>query len=89
MNLTKKTKKLKVIPVFPDDFKVKKHGIVDNSKHWQYPNENKTVISVVGGGFGLYGNGITTFEMYDMRESEPQGYLTKEEINEHLKNNPI
>lgn len=77
-------------PVFPQDFNVKAHPVVPGATHWTYPTSGDTVISVVGGGdFGLYGDGINTFEMYDFRESEPQGYLTSDEINEHLVNNPI
>ena len=46
-------------------------------------------ISIVGGGHGLYGDGVKTFEMYDFRESDVQGYLSVDEINMHLAKNPI
>jgi len=75
---------------FPESFKSKIHPVVPGATQWVLENEEgKTVISVVGGGSGLYGDGVRTFEMYDFREDEPQGYLTKEEINEHLVENQV
>ena len=74
---------------FPEDFTVKNHEIVQNAKQWLLKKNNETIISIVGGGYGLYGNGIDTFEMWDYREEQPQSYLTKDEINTHLQNNPI
>lgn len=60
-----------------------------SAKRWTYPTDRKPVISIVGGGYGLYGDGVHTFEMYDFREDSPRGYMTKEEINKHLDDNPI
>lgn len=59
--------------------------------HWILKDEDtgKTLISVIGGGLGHYGDGETTFEMWDYREDDPQGHLTAEEINEHLATNPF
>ena len=74
---------------FPKDFTVKNHQIVQNAKQWLLKKDNEIIISIVGGGYGLYGNGIDTFEMWDYREDQPRGYLTKDEINIHLQNNPI
>ena len=51
--------------------------------------DGEVLISIVGGGSGLYGDGVRTFEMFDFREDEPQSYLLEDEINEHLKNNPF
>lgn len=76
-------------PVFPKDFLCGQHPVVPGAIQWTYPTSDGTVISIVGGGMGLYGDGIKTFEMYDFRESEPRGYLTIEEINQHLTENPI
>ena len=73
----------------PEDFTVKNHQIVQNAKQWLLKKDNEIIISIVGGGYGLYGNGIDTFEMWDYREDQPRGYLTKDEINTHLQNNPI
>lgn len=76
---------------FPESFSVEAHGVVDGATHWKlnHPKTGNIVISIVGGGYGLYGDGINTFEMYDLREDEPRGYLSIDEINEHLKNNPL
>jgi hypothetical protein len=74
---------------FPEDFISKKHAVIPNAKQWVLEKDNKTVISIVGGSPSTYGNGVTTFEMYDFREGEPQGYLTKDAINKHLQDNPF
>lgn len=74
---------------FPEDFTVEDHKIVKNAKQWFLKKDNQVIISIVGGGNGIYGNGIHTFEMWDYREEVPQGYLTKNEINTHLEKNPI
>ena len=75
--------------VFPDDFSRMMHKVIPGATQWVYPKTGDVVISVVGGGFGIHGDGVRTFEMYDFREDEPQGYLLEEEINEHLEKNPI
>lgn len=81
----------KNMKTFPQDFELKAHSVVQGAKHWtlKHPTTNEIIISVVGGGRGLYGNGTTSFEMWDFREAEPHAYLTADDINEHLKNNPI
>jgi hypothetical protein len=48
------------------------------------------MISIVGGGSGLYGDGITTFEMWDTKNMpDPDGYLTAEDINQWLQDHPV
>ena len=74
---------------FPEDFTVENHQIVQNAKQWLLKKDNEIIISIVGGGYGLYGNGIDTFEMWDYREYQPKTYLTKDEINTHLQKYPI
>lgn len=76
---------------FPESFSVNAHQLVPGADQWKlyYPNTDRVAISVVGGGFGLNGDGIDTFEMWDFRESDPQGYLTASEINEHLQKYPV
>jgi len=74
---------------FPEDFLHSSHQNVPGASRWVYPKTGDTVISIVGGGYGLYGDGVRTFEMYDFRDEEPQGYLTREEINAHLEANPV
>lgn len=74
---------------FPNDFTEINHPVVPGARQWLLKKEGETIISIVGGGSGLYGDGISTFEMYDFREDGPQGHLSKEEINQHLQSNPI
>lgn len=75
---------------FPEDFKKRMHPVVPGGTQWQLLNdEGECIISVVGGGMGVHGDGVTSFEMYDFREDGPRGYLDAEEINEHLKANPL
>lgn len=74
---------------FPKDFTKKQHEVISNATQWKLEKNNKVIISIVGGGIGLYGDGINTFEMWDYREDEPRGYLTRDEINIYLKDNPI
>jgi len=87
---------------FPDDFEVSPHSIIPGAKQWslKVPDDSpiietsdfiagQTIISVVGGGMGLYGNGVTTFEMWDYREDDIHGHLSAEDINTHLEKNPL
>lgn len=71
---------------FPEDFIEKPHPIVVGATQWLYrlPEENKGVISIVGGVRGLYGDGINTFEMWHPSDDEPKSRLTKDEINNYL-----
>jgi hypothetical protein len=75
-------------PVFPKDF-IKNHHHIPGAIQWSLKKNSDVLISIVGGAKGLYGDGITTFEMWDYREPEPQGWLTKNNINKHLKENPL
>jgi len=68
---------------FPDDFTIKPH-ILPGTTHWLITKPNGIEISVVGGGIGPHGDGVTTFEMWDFDDEEPKGYLTIEDINRHL-----
>ena len=46
---------------------------------------NGSWISVVGGGIGLYGDGVNTFEiMSSLTDSDVEGWLTPEEVTEHM-----
>lgn len=70
---------------FPESFQISEHHVVPGATQWTFIKPNGNNISIVGGGFGLYGDGINTFEMYDFDEDEPRGYMTKEEINDYLR----
>lgn len=75
---------------FPESFEQKLHSVVPGATQWLIKDsKGKNTISIVGGGFGLHGDGVKTFEMYDFREDNPQGYLSKEDINNHLESHPI
>ena len=71
---------------FPDDFTSEQHRF--GGIHYKYSLFNELKISIVFGR-SFYSNGIDTYEMWDYREGDPQGYLSIEQINEHLKNNPF
>lgn len=68
---------------FPKDFQKEQHQIIPNAFQWRPIKENKTFISVVGGGQGLYGDGKDTFEI--MIDYDVIGWLSEHEINERLK----
>lgn len=72
---------------FPKDFIKTPHALGDGD-HYRLYIDDEVRVSVIFG-VSFYSNGINTYEMLDFREDEPQGYLTSEEINEHLKNNPF
>jgi hypothetical protein len=74
--------------IFPYDFESTTHRIVPGATQWLWKNDD-IKISIVGGGEGLMGNGVVSFEMWDSREDDIQGYRTKDEINEHLKKFPV
>lgn len=68
---------------FPKSF-IKKPHPFGFGYQWKLMDGENVLISIVGGDRGLYGDGITTFEMWDYNEEQPRGYLSKKEINEHL-----
>ena len=74
--------------IFPYDFEIIPHKYIPGATQWLWENDDIT-ISIVGGAAGLMGDGITSFEMYDFREDDVQGYLTKDEINAHLIKFPV
>lgn len=69
---------------FPTSFEVKPHNCIPSATQWLYKNENIT-ISIVGGGKGLYGDGINTFEYWDFSQKNPIPYLSKRSINARLR----
>jgi hypothetical protein len=50
---------------------------------------NGTNVSVVGGGSGLHGDGVNTFECWYSDEDEPRGWQSKFQINEELRERSI
>jgi hypothetical protein len=74
--------------IFPYDFERTAHKVVPGGTQWLWKNDDIT-ISIVGGGQGLMGDGVVSFEMWDFREDDVRGYLNLKEINKHLKKFPI
>jgi len=77
-------------PKFPEDYQMHKHHIEDCFQ-WLYSKESNSsncLISIVAGPH-MYGDGYSTFEMWDKRNEGPLGYLTREEINRHFIDNPL
>ena len=73
---------------FPQDFEKIPHPVIPTATQWSYTKPNGTTISIVGGGFGLYGDGINDFEMFDFDEEGPRGYMSIDEINNYLSTIP-
>ena len=77
---------------FPDDFKKKAHHCIPGAVQYLYELEDDkdNMVSIVGGGFGIHGDGVRTFEMWDTKNMyDPTGYMTSEEINQWLLDFPI
>ncbi len=70
---------------FPKDFIGKAHEVIPGATQWIIKKPNGTEISIVGGGSGLYGDGVNTFEMWDFDEEDPRGYQTAEQVTDYLK----
>jgi len=71
---------------FPTSFLKREHLVIKGAFQWVHIKADGHIISIVGGekGCGLYGNGETTFEMYDKEDEDVKGWLTIDEINKHL-----
>ena len=71
------------------DLVFKKHLAVPNGVIAKLEFDNGEWISVVGGGVGLYGNGVTSFEIMSSSTEKTKrgvkGYLSKEQVNRHIK----
>lgn len=72
--------------IFPKSFVKRKHPCNPGATQWMAVGPSGKDISIVGGGIGLYGDGVTTFEMWDLNTSGPEGWLSESEINEYLSN---
>ena len=71
---------------FPQDFEQNAHPLIPGAVQYKlYDTDGNRLYSVVGGGMGLYGDGVTTFEMYsDNFGDVVLSYATADEINEYL-----
>ena len=71
---------------FPQDFEQHAHPVLPGAVHYKlYDTDGNRLYSVVGGGMGLYGDGVTTFEMFcDTIGDVVLSYATADDINEYL-----
>jgi len=71
---------------FPDDFIQKVHPVISGSTQWTLSDaDDNMLFSVVGGGIGIYGDGVRTFEMYDCEQADVVlQNATIKEINDYL-----
>lgn len=78
--------------VFPVSFESQAHPYCKECTTYRLydPYGDDTLIMVLGGGFGVKGDGITTFELVDYRfdGGEPMEFVTAEEINRYLITKP-
>lgn len=72
---------------FPEDFTKIPHQIIPGAYQYlyEYNDEYNNVVSIVGGGLGLWGDGVNTFEMWDTKHMyDPQGHMSIDDINQWL-----
>lgn len=67
---------------FPNDFNKIAHPVVPNAVQYLPKKLQGVFISIVGGGFGLYGDGETTFEL--MIGNKVHGHLSAPEVNDKI-----
>ena len=67
-----------------DDLEFKPHpnGLGGKQAVMEFDNGHR--ISVVGGGIGLYGDGVRTFEIWRSCDGDVKGHLTPEEIDQEM-----
>lgn len=68
-----------------DDLIFNEHTVVPNAIQSYKGFSNGNWISIVGGGTGLYGDGVDTFEVLTSKgQSEALGHLSKEEVTREM-----
>lgn len=71
------------IKTFKDlEFKVHPNGMGGIQAVMEFDNGHR--ISVVGGSAGLYGDGITTFEIWRSCDDDVKGHLTMDEVTQYM-----
>lgn len=78
---------------FPDDFHSQEHPYCKECtayRFYDFTGDNTQVL-VLGGGLGVKGDGVTTYELIDYRfdGGEPMEFVTAEEINRYLITKPL
>lgn len=64
------------------DLKFYAHKLGGKQAIMQFDNKHR--ISVVGGRYSIYGDGVNTFETWRSCDSDVKGYLTPEEVTEEM-----
>lgn len=72
-----------------DDIQFQPHRVVSGGIQGSlgFPNPDggdDLWISIVGGGDGLYGDGVNTFEVWGSGMDDPHGWASKEDVTQHL-----
>lgn len=71
------------IKTFKDlEFKAHSNGMGGIQAVMKFDNGHR--ISVVGGSAGLYGNGISTFEIWRSCDDDVKGHLTMDEVTQNM-----
>lgn len=71
------------IKTFKDlEFKAHSNGMGGIQAVMEFDNGHR--ISVVGGSAGLYGNGISTFEIWRSCDDDVKGHLTMDEVTQNM-----
>lgn len=71
------------IKTFKDlEFKTHSNGMGGIQAVMKFDNGHR--ISVVGGSAGLYGNGISTFEIWRSCDDDVKGHLTMDEVTQNM-----
>jgi hypothetical protein len=73
---TKKVKTFDDLEFKPHELKGAVHAVMT------FPNGHR--ISVVGGGRGLYGDGVNTFEIWRSCDGDVKGHLTKDDVTDQM-----
>lgn len=70
-----------------DDLNFESHGVIPNAVASSMSfddNVGEEWISIVGGGAGLYGNGVDTFEVWSHILPDPLPHLNRKEVTEEM-----
>lgn len=71
---------------FPQDFEKGPHHLIPGAVQYILNDADGNMLySIVGGGAGIYGDGVRTFEVYSASDGDVMlTYATAEEINDYL-----
>ena len=67
-----------------DDLEFVPHSFIPGAKNAALDFPNGSSVTVVGGGAGIYGDGVTTFEVWYSDEENPRGWESIENINKEF-----